>query len=54
MIFRLETNMGKPHTVSPFPAFFQKHGLSTVVDLKEEIKEDMKQDESPSKPKLKQ
>jgi len=51
MIFRLETNLGKQHTVSPFNQLYQKYNFSTnnsnmspavepapVVEKKEEVK----------------
>jgi DUF1365 family protein len=42
LIFKLETNLGKNHTVSPFPAIYQKYNFSTAnnqsVPPNEEIK----------------
>lgn len=29
LIFKLETNLGKQHTVSPFTVLYQRHGFST-------------------------
>ena len=30
MIFKLETNLGRAHTVTPFTQLYQKYGYSTT------------------------
>ena len=36
MIFRLETNLGRPHTVSPFPSLYSRYHFSTTPAVVEE------------------
>ena len=47
MLFKLETNLGKQHTVSPFSTLYQKYGYSSSnvhgeQVAKEETKEEIK------------
>jgi len=30
LIFKLETNLGKAHTPSPFPRIYNKYGFSSI------------------------
>jgi len=36
MIFRLETNLGKQHTMSPFNQLYQKYNFSTNNNIAQE------------------
>ena len=58
MLFKLETNLGRPHTVSPFPQLYAKYGYSTVNNVAPAVEEKKveevkavpaKQDQQPKK-----
>ena len=49
MIFKLETNLGRAHTVSPFPQLYSKYGFSTV-NTNGPIQEEKKVEEVKVKP----
>ncbi len=55
LIFKLETNLGKQHTTSPFTGLYNKYGFSTmnnnshndVVQPAAPVKEEVKKEEKP-------
>jgi aminoacyl tRNA synthase complex-interacting multifunctional protein 1 len=49
MIFKLETNLGRSHTVSPFTQLYSKYGFSTVNN-NNVVQEEKKVEEAKAEP----
>ena len=48
LIFKLETNLAKQHTASPFTGLYQKYGFSTTNNIAAApIKDEVKKEEKP-------
>ena len=46
MLFKLETNLGKNHTVSPFSQLYLRYGFSPAVIHSEDKKEPAKEEKA--------
>ena len=49
MIFKLETNLGRAHTVTPFTQLYSKYGYSTVNNAPPKVEEEKKEEPAPKK-----